>query len=276
MRFKTYFIVMIVLCGVMSMAPGRCGVAAQGYFSGDPAPDVRGQWDVTYDDTIEVSIDIGGEVVTGSVFGTTNTIEFQYEGEDYVFELDCDEVAVVCPSEIFADTIRLEQRDFEGHPHQVNLPVNETTCRGGTRVPDEDAGECGGDTDISCEEEICDGMVSERSTNHIGSISAPDADVGDTPEFALSISLGGLISGFSTGNGVCVGLAASEADAIIDYDGSFDPDSNSMTATDLVDGNVSLSFAGGCLIAASGGGTAAGAISGASVTLSTGFTASRR
>lgn len=276
MRSKTSWMVIIAICGVMSMAPGRCGQSAQGYFSGNPAPDVRGEWDVTYEDSIEVTIDIGGEIRTGSIFGTTNTIEFEYDGEDYVFELDCDEPAVVCPSEIFPESITLEQRNFEDQPHQVRMPVNETTCAGRSSTPDESAGECGGETGISCEEEICDGMMIERESNHTGSISDPTADVGDTPEFILGISLGGIVTGFSTGNGVCVGLAASEADAIIDYDGTYDPESNNMTATDLVDGEINLIFAGGCLIGVVEGGTAAAAIAGASVTLTTGFTASKR
>lgn len=259
---------------VLCMAPGRCGQSAAGFFSGDPAPDLRGDWDVTYDDSIEIEIDIGGEIVTGNVGGTGGTFEFGYDGETYTFELNCEEPAVVCPSEVFPATVTLEQREFEDRPHQVHMPTVETNCVGSTRLPDHAAGECD-DVEIPCDEEICEGMVTETTRAALGSISAPTAEVGDTPEYTFSLALGGRVTGFVTTYGACVGIAGASADANVDYTGTYDPESNNMTATGLSDGEVVLAFGGACFFAGgSGSGAAAAALAGATVTIRTGFEAS--
>jgi hypothetical protein len=261
-----------ILC-VLSMAPGQCGIAAQGFFSGDPAPDVQGEWAIEYENDLNVEINVGGQVYTGTIGGTAGSFSFDHDGETYTFELDCSQPAVVCPSEVFPDTVTLEQRRFEDQPHQVHMPARETNCIGQTRLPVEEDGECGGETDIPCEEEICEGTVTERERVALGSISAPEAEIGDTPDYVMTVALGASFTAFTTPLGACIGLAGSHAEADIIYDGTYDTETNNMIATQLANGEIIVSLGGACLIAAADGGVAGAALAGATVQIWTGFTA---
>ncbi len=262
---------------VLCMAPGRCGEAAGGFFSDMPAPDLRGQWVVEYDDDISVDIYVGGELLHSSVIsGAAGSFGFEYESETYTFELDCELPGVVCPSEVFPDTIQLEQRQFEDRPHQVHMPASETNCTGASRPLYQALGECGGETGVDCSEgEVCEGVVTTREAVALGSISvpSPEPQVGDTPDYVISVALGASIGGFTTPLGACVGLSGTNAQADIEYSGSYDPDSNAMVATRLANGEIVVTLAGACLFAAEGGGHVAAALAGATVQIYTGFTA---
>lgn len=274
MHFNARWVLLpLALLSVLTMAPGRCRESTSGFFSGDPAPDLRGEWAVTYDDTLNVEINVGGQVYSGSVMGTAGSFEFTHEGETYTFELDCAEPALICPSEVFAETVTLEQRRFEDAPHQVHMPAAETRCVGRSRAPDEAAGECGGETDIPCDVEICEGTVTETESVSLGSISEPDAVVGDTPPYTISLALGGLITAFATSYGVCIGMAGSHAEADIEYDGTYDTETNGMIATRLANGEVVMTLGGACLVAGAGGGAAGVALAGAEIQIWTGFEA---
>ena len=267
-------LIVVMFGGIICLAPGRCGESTEGFFSGNPAPDVSGDWSVNYDNEIFVEIDVGGQVYTGSVFGTGGTVDFTHEGENFVFDLDCEQPEVLCPTEIFPDTITLDQRRFENRPHQVHMTINETYCSGEMVDLDESAGECGGNTGISCDEQVCDGLMAERTSAKLGSISDPSAETGDTPDYSIAISLGGVISGFATMHGVCLGLAASEAEAQLSYNGTYDPESNNMEGTQL-DGEVVVVFAGTCLVGGTQAGNAVLAAAGVKVTIYTPFNATK-
>ncbi|MBI5501060.1 MAG: hypothetical protein HY907_12515 [Deltaproteobacteria bacterium] len=266
----------LMAAAVLCLAPGRCGTSAEGFFSGDPAPDLRGSWQVTYDDSIAVEINVGGSTYTGTIAGTHGTVSFTHDGNPVELNLDCSTPFVRCPSEIFPATVTFEQRNFENRPHQVHMTVKEVQCTGTMRLPVEADGECGGDTGLSCDVEMCDGTVIEQSNAALGSISNPvpaDPVTGSTPAYTLGLALGGGIA-MPTLN--CILLAASRADADIEYSGRYDPDENSMAGTSLTDGAITTSYAGGCFWGGTGGGAAAAALIGAEVRLTTGFTAVKR
>jgi hypothetical protein len=261
---------------VVCMGPGRCGTSAQGFFSGDPAPDVRGTWDVTYDNVIAVEIDVGGSTYTGTIAGSAGTVSFTHDGTPAQLALDCSVPWIRCPAEIFPASVTLEQRNFADRPHQVHMNVKEVACSGTMRLPVEADGECGGDTGLDCDVEMCDGTVTERTNTALGSISNPvpaNPTAGSRPAYTLGLALGGGVA-MPTVN--CLLLAASSADGDVEYTGSYDPEENTMTGTRLVSGEINTIYAGGCFWGDAGGGTGIAALIGAQVRLTTSFTAVSR
>jgi len=270
-------LVISALC-VLSMAPGR-GCNAVDFFSSTPAPDVGGtdgvNWNVTYDNEINVTIDIGGDAINlEPLTANGGQVGFLYEGETITFDLDCSLPAVVCPNELLPDRVRLEQRDFEDHPHQVHLPFNETVCQGDTRLPVEADGECGGETEISCDEEICDGLVVEQESTALATINDPEAEVGDTPDYHITIPLDAGITGFEGTYGICLGLSTTHAEGDITYTGSYDTATNNMTATEI-NGEIVVNLIGGCMTAWDAGGDIGAALAGARITIWSNFQATR-
>jgi hypothetical protein len=260
---------------VMCMAPGRCAQSAQGFFSGDPAPDVAGNWNVDYDDSFDVEFEIDGAVYSGTVAGTGGSMTFDHDGETYEFDIDCSRELIVCPSEVFPDRVTLEQRDFTDRPHQIYMTVNEAECTGEMVDPVEGE-DCGGETGIDCDDldQVCDGVMVTRNSARLGSISDPvpaNPEVGSTPDYTLAISLGGGIAV----SGTCAVIAAAQANADLEYSGTYDPDANSMTGTEMADGRIETTFAAGCFFVEAAGGVAVGALAGAQIRLTTGFTATK-
>jgi hypothetical protein len=260
------------------LAPGRCGTSVGGFFSGDPAPDMRGDWEVTYDNVIGVEIDIGGSTYTGTVGVSGGSFQFVHDGQPVDLALDCSRKWVVCPSEVWANEVAFDQPRFDLRPHQVEMSVVELTCSD-PRMPDEQAGECSSDPaeNKPCDVEICDDANMTQTTKKaIASISnpVPAAPVtGSTPAYTIGIALSGGIA-VPTAN--CVLLAGSYADADIVYDGSYDPEEPTMVASDLADGLVTIDVAGACLWGTEQGGNLAAALLGARVRLTTGFTARKK
>lgn len=263
----------------MLMAPGRCGESAMGFFSDDPAPSMEGTWSVVYDDEIAIEVDLGGgEVHYGTVSQSGGVMTFQVNGETIDLDLDCSLPWVVCPSEVWTDTVEFLQPRFAQRPHQVQMLVQEQECLD-PRMPDENAGECSSDPadNMPCDEEICDPenmQVTTKST--VASISNPEPPnprLGDHPDYTIGISLGG---GFAIPAANCIILATSYADADIVYNGDYDPEPEAPTmfATDLVDGVVTIDISGACFWGGYVGTTVGGVLLGARVKLMTGFTAS--
>ena len=266
----------LLAVALLCMAPGRCGTSAEGFFSGDPAPDLRGSWQVTYDNAIGVEINVGGSTYAGTIAGSSGTVSFTHDGTPFQLDLDCSRPWIRCPAEIFPATVSFEQRNLENRPHQVHMMITEVECTGTIRLPVEADGECGGDTGLSCDVEMCDGTIVERQNTALGSISNPvpaDPLTGSTPDYTLGLALGGGIA-MPTVN--CLLLAASRADADIEYSGRYDPDQNSMTGTRLASGEITTSYLGGCFWGGTGSGGAAAALLAAEVRLTTGFVAVKR
>lgn len=269
---------LLLLTLPLIMAPGRCGTSAAGFFSGDPAPDMGGDWQVTYDNVIGVEVDIGGSTYTGTVGVSGGSFQFVHDGQPVDLALDCSRKWVVCPSEVWAAEVAFNQPRFDERPHQVEMSVVELTCSS-PRLPNEQAGECSSDPaeNMPCDVAICDdGNMTQTTKTAIASISNPvpaDPEPGSKPAYTIGIALSGGIA-VPTAN--CVLLASSYADADIVYDGSYDPEEPTMLATDLADGLVTIDVTGACLWATYQGGNLAAALLGARVKLTTGFTAHKK
>jgi hypothetical protein len=261
------------------MAPGRCGTSAGGFFSDLPAPDMRGTWAVTYDDQVSVEIDLGGGAGhTGTVSANGGAFSFLVDGQQVELNVDCSLDWVVCPSEVWTEQVDFDQPRFAEKPHQVNMSIQEQSCSA-PRMPDEAAGECSSieEDNLPCDEEICDEEnVETTSVDRLASISDPvpaNPDAGSKPDYTIGIALAG---GFAVPAANCLLLGASYADADIEYDGSYDPEENTMEATGLVNGLVTIELAGACFWGAYVGDDLAGALLGARVKLQTGFTATKQ
>jgi hypothetical protein len=259
--------------GVAVMGPGQC-VGLERWFSTNPAPDVQGDWDVTYDDSISVEIDIGGTVHTGTISGESGTVSFTHDGQDVTLDLDCSKSWIVCPSEVFATTVTLEQRDFQGHPHQVHMQINTTECVGEPRLPDETAGECDStDENRPCDVHVCDEVVETNSTT-IGTISDPGETTQLHPDFDISLFLGG---GLAVPTPNCVLASLSWAEAQLDYTGLYNVDATepTMDAHSMSNGEITTAYGGACFWFESTEytGELRGALLAATITFRTGFTA---
>src|SRR6185369_5902467 len=53
------------------------------------APDVRGTWGITYDDTIGVEVKIGAAVYNAQLGAGGGSFTINHEGKPYTFNLDC-------------------------------------------------------------------------------------------------------------------------------------------------------------------------------------------
>lgn len=264
----------LVICG--SAFAGLC-TGLERWFSTNPAPDMQGQWDVTYDDRISVEIDIGGSVYSGHVTGDSGSISFTHDGNDVNLPLNCSLAWVVCPSEIFPDTVELEQRQFQERPHQVHMTVNTTECAGSPRLPDESAGECdSSDENRPCDQEICDDVI-ETSSTTIGTISDPGETSERHPDFDINLLLGG---DFAMPTANCVLTSWSIAQADITYTGYYDVDATepTMDGTGLTNGEIITEYGGACFWFEETAytGDLRAALLGATITLTTGFTAEKR
>src|SRR6185503_20427874 len=89
---------LMVLAPTLMAAKGKgCGGDGDSpaIFSKTPAPDMTGSWDVTYDDTIDVEITIGGAVYTAEIGVAGGTVTIDHDGQPITFELDCARPEVV-------------------------------------------------------------------------------------------------------------------------------------------------------------------------------------
>jgi hypothetical protein len=241
----------------LSMGARGDGCAAS---SRSPAPDVTGTWDVSYDNIIGVQVTIGGAVYTGEVPATGGVLTIDHDGNPITFDLDCSRPAVVCPSEAWPAQVYAEQRDEEfEHRMIVTLPTQ--SCNGTLRAPA--PAECGeGSLNPDCNS-VCDGEVVVREEERFGVIG----ESGDS--FRLYLGAGVATNGIN-----CALLGWSLADANLVTTGRGTDD---WQATSMEDGLVTVGYAGGCLWA---GNTDTdpeleALVLGASVTFTTGFTATR-
>jgi len=229
--------------------------------SRSPAPDVVGWWDITYDDTIDVEITIGGSVYQQTLGASGGAFTITHDGQPLTFDLDCSRPEILCPSEAWPDRVYAEQRNttFE-HRMIVTLPTQ--SCSGDLVNPD--PAECGPDTNNPDCEQVCDGEISVQNAERFGVI-------GETGEsFRLYLGAGVVTNGLN-----CALLGWSLADADLETTGtSVDGD---WEATAMNSGLVTIGYAGGCLWAGDPNldGQLEALLVGASVKFTTGFTGVR-
>lgn len=259
MRTRT-IVASLTLCALPLLAGARGdGCAAS---SRSPAPDVTGWWDVTYDDALSVEITVGGSVYTAETGAQGGAITITHQGRPLTFDLACARPEVVCPSEAWPRAIFAEQRDagFE-HRMYVTLPVQ--TCSGARRAPE--PGTCGAGTANPECDDVCDGELITRDEERFGVIG----ERGRT--FRLYLGAGVATNGIN-----CALLGWSVADAELDTVGSAAGGDWEAVAMDA--GLVTVGYSGGCLWAGDPDldGEVEALILGATVKLTTGFTADRR
>jgi hypothetical protein len=205
--------------------------ACGAYSSEDPAPDVEGTWEITYGDTLDVVVQLGGAVYTAELGWNGGSITIDHEGEPYTFDLDCEDENIVCPSEVWPEQVDFEQREAE-YPHRVWMPLPVQTCDGEMvpAVPEE----CGEHTlNPECED-VCDGEMVADTEDRFGLISEDGSE--------MSVLLGAGVAS----NGVnCALLGVSLASADLVSAGT--AEGGDWLGTHLAEGEVTVGYAGGCL-----------------------------
>lgn len=207
---------------------GQCG----GVFNSEsPAPDLTGTWAVTYGDSLDVEITIGGAVYTSEIGLQGGVIEIEHDGQPLSFDLDCEAEDIVCPSEVWPAEVDLEQREAQ-YPHRVWMLVPQQECDGALVPADPET--CGEHTNNPDCDDVCDGEIVTTDAEAFGLIDEAGS------EMAL------LLGGGAASNGVnCVMLGVSIAQADIVADGS--AETEDWVASDLSPGAVKVGYAGGCL-----------------------------
>ena len=228
--------------------------------SDSPAPDVRGAWDITYDDTIGVEVKIGGAVYTKELGRNGGSFSITHQGQTFPFTLDCGRPEVICPSEAWPTQVVIEQRNV-GKQHQMVVTLPQQQCMGTLTKPA--PGTCGtGTANPSCDL-ICNGDVQVASRETFGVI-------GETGQsFRLYLGAGIATNGIN-----CALLGWSVADATLTSTGSAsagDWEAQSMDA-----GLVTVGYSGGCLWAGAAGDRNQATIVGAELKFTTGFVGDKR
>lgn len=242
---------------LMAANGGSCAPAVVG----TDAPDISGAWALTWQDDLEVDIDIGGQVYHRTLGSKGGVIEIEHDGKPLTFDLDCSRPDVVCPSEVWPTTVDLEQRSGEsGRNVHVTVPVS--SCQG--ELVDPDPASCGAGTGNETCEPVCSGDVVQEKKEVFGTLNSS----GDH----LTVALGG---GVVTNGTNCALLALSTAEIDVETTGS--GEAGDWKAVSFPSAKVVTGFAGGCLWAgdADGDGALEGIAVGAKLTLSTSFTGER-
>jgi len=257
MNKKISLIGLIVLCAPLTMGARGCGAVS----SRTPAPSVDGNWAISYDDSLAVTVRIGGATYDATLPEEGGTVEINHGGYTIPFTLDCSRPEIVCPSEAWPSTVRAEQRDPE-FPHRMWVSLPNQVCMG-DMVP-ATAEQCGADTLNPDCVDVCDGEITTTESDRFGVINEP----GDRFDLLLG---GGIAS-----NGVnCVLLGLSVAQADIESTGS--ATTEDWTAQEFTNGEVKVGYAGGCLWAGDPDmdGELEALVLNASVTFTSGFSGTR-
>ncbi len=228
--------------------------------SDSPAPDVRGTWDLAYDDTIGVEVKLGGAVYTAELGAGGGAFTIEHQGRSYPFSLDCARPEVLCPSEAWPEQAVIEQRNV-GKQHQMIVTLPSQKCMGSLTKPA--PGTCGSGTSNPACDLVCDGDVQVSSRETFGVIG----ETGDT----FRLYLGG---GIATNGLNCALLGWSVADAELTSTGS--ATTEDWEAQEMEAGLVTVGYAGGCLWAGSAASRSDALIIGAEVKFTTGFTGAKR
>ncbi|MBW2461058.1 MAG: hypothetical protein JRH11_05395 [Deltaproteobacteria bacterium] len=251
---------------LVMFAPALLGAKGEGCggtaFSMTPAPDMEGQWDVTYDDVLGIEIGLGGAIYTAEIEPTGGAFTIDHEGQPITFDLDCARPAVVCPSEAFPSVVAIEAQNPE-YPHRMYMQLPRQSCSGMTVAAD--PAECGAGTLNEGCDDVCMGDIVADPSRHFGVIN----EAGDHVDVLLgaAVATNGIncaLLGISTANAdmVNTGVAMEEG----------------WESTHMENGQVVVGYAGGCLW---GGdvlddGTIETLVTAATVRFTTGFTAAKR
>jgi hypothetical protein len=227
---------------MIPVLPLAMGAQGDGCAAGStsPAPDVRGTWNVAYDDMIGVEVKIGGAVYNAELGAAGGSFTITHDGKPYTFDLDCSRPEIVCPSEAWPQAVVVEQRDVQ-HQHQMVVDLPQASCSGALAKPA--PGTCGADTNNPNCDLVCDSDVMVKTAQAFGVIG----EAGDS--FRLYLG-GGIVT-----NGInCAMLGYSVADADLVTEGS----------------------KGACLFAGQMDGTNQALLVGAEVKFTTGFTGTKQ
>jgi hypothetical protein len=249
---------------LMAASPLLLGAQGDGCAAGSrsPAPDVSGQWAITYDDVLDVELTIGGAVYQQQIGVQGGVITIDHNGQPLTFDLDCARPEILCPSEAWPGTVRIEQRNLDmKHQMIVNLPTQR--CTG--QLIDADPAECGPGTNNESCEQVCEGEVVVEEQERFGVIG----ETGET--FRLYLGAGIATNGIN-----CALLGVSLADANLAAEGT--PGQADWQAVSMDAGLVTVGYAGGCLWAGDPNldGELEALLIGASVKFTTGFTGVRQ
>lgn len=245
------------------LLPGLMGARGDGCAAGStsPAPDVSGDWRITYDDAIGVEVSIGGSVYTAELGAAGGAFTIDHDGAPLTFELDCDRPDVLCPSEAWPEQVSIEQRNVE-REHQMIVELPFQVCTGAEVAASAES--CGPDTDNPDCDPVCTGDVIIDEREAFGVIG----EAGET----FRLYLGG---GIATNGINCALLGWSLADAELETIGS--ADAGDWTAIAMHAGLVEVGYAGGCLWAGDPDldGDLEALVLGASIKFTTGFVGDR-
>ncbi len=226
--------------------------------SDSPAPDVEGAWAITYDDALGVEVKLGGAVYTRELGPQGGAFTITHDGQTYPFSLDCARPEVLCPSEVWPAQVVIEQRNV-GKQHQMVVSLPQQKCTGTLTKPV--PGSCGAGTGNPDCDLVCNGDVAVDTRETFGVIG----EAGET--FRLYLGAGIASNGIN-----CALLGWSVADAALTNTGS--AASGDWQAQRMDAGLVTVGYSGGCLWA--GPAADRGAVIGAEVKFTTGFTGARR
>jgi hypothetical protein len=241
-------------CAITDGGGGSSGGDVAGGSSWVGTPDVRGQWALSWQDDLEVAITIGGTSYTETLGPQGGLVTIHHNGQPFSFDLDCSRDVVVCPSEVWPDSVTFDQ-DLSFLPRNVYVTIPSHDCDG--ELVDVDPAECGPEAE-SCQ--LCDGNTTLSETETIGRISFDNE--------RLAVFLDG---GLATSGVTCALLGLSVATADLE---TTDPDSGDYRGVALTNGRVITGFGGGCMWVAdpdADGSTELLAF-GASITFTTHFT----
>lgn len=247
----------LLLCGLPFLMGADNGGGCGGTFgSTSPAPDVSGNWAITYGSTMEVDVKVGGSTYHQSLSPSGGTFSFMHQGAAFSFNIDCSRPEVVCPSEVWPTQVSIDQRDAT-YQHRMWVKIPTQSCSGQTVAPL--PAECGaGTTNPDCKP-VCTGTVTTSSADAFGLISEPGTD------FNLLLGAGVATNGV---NCVLLGISAATARLETTKLGSL------WTASGMTGGAVKTGYAGGCLWtgAVDAQGKPSATVLGATVEISTAFT----
>ena len=258
MRRTTLHLVLLILPSLPFIMGAKGDGCAAG--STSAAPDVRGTWDVQYDDTIGVEVKIGGAIYNAELGATGGAVTINHAGKPYTFDLDCARPEIVCPSEAWPDRVVIEQRDVaRQHQMIVNLPAAQCTGTLAKPAP----GTCGAGTNNPNCDLVCNDNIAVHTVEAFGVIG----EAGDS--FRLFLGAGVVTNGVN-----CAMLGYSLADANLVTEGG--PNDSPWDAVAMRSGLVTIGYSGACLFAGTISGNDQALLVGAEVKFTTGFTGSKK
>ena len=241
---------------------GGCGNSDNPFLSNSPAPDVGGDWDIMYDDELDVEIRIGGAVYERTIGAGGGVITIDHNGDPFEFNLACERPEVVCPSEVWPATVALSQRE-PNFPHRMFASLPNQTCVGEVRPPPIDS--CGPGTPNEDCDDVCQGEVRTTVQDRFGLINNAGT------KFDLLLGAGAASNGV---NCLLLGLSVAKAELTTVGNAS----TGDWEAIQMTNGEVITGYAGGCLWAGDpdDDGRLEALVLGASVKFTTGFQGQKR